>query len=149
MRAHSAAPGTDIPGHGKIDGGVGILAPSTDMPEVRTVSTAVTPKPKCYVYVCAGCDLFDVSERSDARTCSTKCRVRAHRNGSLQTLRALADRMDIPAALIQQAVAVQRLRPDLFDQVGAGKVTFDDISAEVWAAFWALLMQQMEQEVAH
>lgn len=106
--------------------------------------SAVTHKPKCYVYVCVGCDLLNVSERSDVLSCSTKCRVRAHRNGSLQVLRGIAEGMDIPPALIKRAEAVQRLRPDLFHQVGAGKVTLDDIRTEVWSAFWSLLLSQIE-----
>lgn len=128
-----------------IDKGAAIVAPSTDMSEVRTISTAVTHKSsKCYVYVCVGCDLLNMSERSDALTCSTKCRVRAHRNVSMQVLRALASRLDITPASIQQAAAVQRLRPDLADQVAAGKVTFDGVRGEVWAAFWSLLSSQIE-----
>ncbi len=34
----------------------------------------VTLKPKCYVYVRAGCGSLEISERSDALTCSGKCR---------------------------------------------------------------------------
>lgn len=127
-----------------IDKGAAIVAPSTDMSEVRTISTAVTHKPKCYVFVCAGCDLLSQSERSDALTCSTQCRVRAHRNGWLKTLHGIADRMHISAASILQAKAVQQLRPDLADRMRAGTITLDDARPEVWSALWSLLSSQIE-----
>jgi hypothetical protein len=51
----------------------------------------VTLNPKCYVFVCFGCDLLAISERSDALTCSTACRVRAHRTGRLKEVRSIAE----------------------------------------------------------
>lgn len=108
--------------------------------------SAVTLKSKCYVFVCAGCDLLAVSDRSDALTCSTQCRVRAHRNGSLKALRDLAagPAFRIPPALIQQTAAVQRLRPDMADRILAGTMDIDDTRPEVWSAFWSLLSSQIE-----
>lgn len=106
--------------------------------------SAVTLKPKCYVFVCAGCDLLAASERSDALTCSTQCRVRAHRNGWLKTLHGIAGGMHISTASILQAKAVNQLRPDLVERLRDGKMTLDDTRPEVWAAFWSLLSSQIE-----
>jgi hypothetical protein len=94
------------------------------------------------VFVCAGCGLLDISERRDSLTCSTKCRVRAHRNGSLETLRAIARGMHIHPAMIAQAKAIQTLRPDIADQVMAGKLSMTEAQALIWPAFWALVDQQ-------
>lgn len=82
------------------------------------------------VYVCVGCGLLDHSERSDQLTCSNKCRVRAHRNGSLKRLRALAKSYEITPASIQQAAAVQRLAPHISDQVMARTIRFERSTAQ-------------------
>lgn len=104
--------------------------------------SGVTHRPMCYVYVCAGCNLLSCSDRRDQVTCSTRCRVRAHRNGSLRTLRASAARWEITAAGILQAKALDLLRPDLAAQVLAGSMTMEVTRPEVWSAFWSLAMKE-------
>jgi hypothetical protein len=95
----------------------------------------VTLKPKCYVFVCAGCDLLDVSERSDKLTCSPACRVRAHRSGRFNVIRETAKSQEIPPALILQSIAIERLRPDLAHEIHIGRLNNDDVRADVYRAF--------------
>jgi hypothetical protein len=99
---------------------------------------------KCYIFVCAGCDLLAPSERSDALTCSLVCRVRAHRSGALKRQRALATALDIPPAMLGQAAAVRRLRPDLADQVQAGTIKLKDAMNEAEVAFSKLAIVEAE-----
>jgi hypothetical protein len=106
--------------------------------------SAVTDRPKCYVFVCVGCNLLAMSERSDTLTCSTKCRVRAHRNGSLERLRVLARAWDITPALIVQSQAIRCLRPDVADMCRAGTLTIREAQALIWPTFWDLLSQPLE-----
>ena len=75
------------------------------------MTTPVTLKPKCYVFMCAGCGLLFPPERSDALTCSTRCRVRAYRNGNRRRLRATARLGDVPPGMLLQAEAIERLCP--------------------------------------
>ena len=75
-----------------------------------------------YVFCCVGCGEMNLSERSDALTCSPACRTRAHRNGELKRLRALAEKLKISAATILQAKAVKELCPELNKQIAAGKL---------------------------
>jgi hypothetical protein len=109
---------------------------------------SVTLKPKCYVknvFVCAGCGRLNASERSDALTCSTACRVRAHRSGILKVIRALGGPDNIPPPdVILRANAVKRLRPDLADQIVAGTRTIDDVKTEVYSAFIKLAFECAE-----
>jgi hypothetical protein len=108
---------------------------------------SVTHRPKCYVYVCVGCNLLDHSERSDQLTCSPACRVRAHRNGSLQTLHALAKTHEVTPASIQQAAAVQRLATHIGDQVMARVIDHAEAQRQVWPIFWSLLTKHLEGNV--
>jgi len=103
--------------------------------------SGVTLKPKCYIFVCVGCGLLACSGRSDRLTCSPRCRVRAHRNGSLKRLRDLAalPTFDIEPASIQQAAAVEQLRPDLAEKLKLGQMELQDTRKEMWSAFWTLL----------
>jgi hypothetical protein len=99
----------------------------------------VTDRAKCYVYVCLGCDCLDQG-RKDQTTCSAACRVRVHRHPEqMQRLRAVAVQMDITVALIQQAAAIRRLRPDLADPLRAGTLTIAGAQPEMHRAFWALV----------
>ena len=98
--------------------------------------SAVTDKPKRYsIYVCAGCGLLAESERSDVLTCSAACRVRAHRNGSLKALHALARSFEIRPGLISRAQAIQALRPDLEGQLMSGRLTPDEAQAQIRPEF--------------
>jgi len=101
--------------------------------------SAVTLDAKCYVFVCAGCNLLAQSDRSDALTCSPACRVRAHRNGELKRLRSSATALDIRPALIQRAKAVTRLQPDLEGRIRAGELSLDDVRPQMARAFGELL----------
>ncbi|MBK6788739.1 MAG: hypothetical protein IPG77_14170 [Betaproteobacteria bacterium] len=73
-----------------------------------------------YVFQCAGCGLLDMADRRDVMTCSSACRVKAHRSGSAARLRRIAETYGIPPALIRQTAAVELLRPDLAQQVKSG-----------------------------
>lgn len=93
-----------------------------------------------WVFVCAGCDLLAVSERSDKLCCDSTCRVRAMRNGSLDGLRAFArmyglvdDHTGKPqVAGILQAAAIDRLRPgDLGKQIAGRKMTIAQAQPEM------------------
>jgi len=91
------------------------------------------------VFVCLGCDLLACSERSDALTCSSQCRVSAHRSGRAQRNREIAAMYDIPPSLIVQASASLRLLPaDMVDRLerGQAKIHEPEIRAAVWQAFW-------------
>jgi hypothetical protein len=101
---------------------------------------SVTLKPKCYVYVCAGCGLLASSERSDALTCSGACRVRAHRNGELNRVREIARQWEITASSILQSKALSLLRPDLENEIMAGRLTLEDARGDVYRAFIELLL---------
>lgn len=97
----------------------------------------VTDRHKRYVFVCAGCDKLAESERSDAITCSTACRVSAHRNGSIKTLRAIAKAWDITPALIQRVAAIKELAPEFEGALrdGTRQIDDDEIHATVRQRF--------------
>lgn len=120
---------------------------------VREIDAPVTHKVKCYIFVCCGCDLLNVSSRNDALTCSTACRVRAHRNGYIKMLRKLAidyelvdDNNRALPALIKQAEAIKRLRPDLSADIDAGTLTIKQAQSEMYRSFMELVWQQVEAE---
>jgi hypothetical protein len=104
----------------------------------------VTLKPKCYVFVCAGCDGLSTSERSDALTCSGACRVRAHRNSQLKVTREQARSIRVPPALLQQCAAIERLRPDLAQEIAAGRLDAEDTRADVYRAY----LENLEKLIA-
>ncbi len=108
--------------------------------------TRVTHKTKCYVFVCAGCHLLADSDRSDTLTCSPKCRVKAHRNGWLKTLRGIAAISHVHPSMILQAKAIRALRPDLQPQILAGTLTIEDAQPEIADAFWKLLKNHLESQ---
>lgn len=104
----------------------------------------VTHSPKCYVSVCVGCDLLFQTSRKDQLTCSTACRVRAHRNGSVEALRVVAMKMKIPPALLQRCKAVDRLLPHETTRLIAGEVEVDDLQERVGSAFFRLLLEVVD-----
>jgi hypothetical protein len=116
-------------------------------PSVEPMKTAevitpsrVTLKPKCYVFVCAGCNLLAMSERSDALTCSARCRVKAHRNGNLRRIRKITAGADVPPGMYVQCQAVLRLCPHLAQIWPDGRrFSLEDTRAEVWEAFCRVL----------
>ena len=118
-----------------------------------TETAPVTLSCKCYVFVCCGCDLLSVSSRNDALTCSTACRVRAHRSGHIKMLRELAhslglvndDGKPMPAG-IKQCNAIQRLRPDLSERITAGTLTIKQAQLDVYREFLDVLKRQIEAD---
>jgi hypothetical protein len=122
--------------------------PSRDVTPTNgeTPMSAVTDKPKRYsIYVCAGCRCVAESERSDTLTCSAACRVRAHRNGSLKELHAIARSMDVRPGAILRAEAIQALRPDLDVQLVSGRLTIDEAQPQVRLAFLELLKHRLTE----
>ena len=111
---------------------------------------SVTVKPKCYTKICCGCNMLFQSERSDALTCSTRCRVQAHRNGSLKELRARAELWRIHPSLISMAHAVRLLCPELSARIEAGEVELEEaeVQAEVSRAFIAVLFSEARRAEA-
>lgn len=115
---------------------------------------SVTLIGKRYVFVCCGCDLLNVSSRNDALTCSTACRVRAHRSDRIKILRELAlnvglvndDGKTMPAE-IKQCEAIERLRPDLSERIRAGTLTIKQAQPDAYLAFLDVLKQQIEGDV--
>lgn len=103
--------------------------------------SSVTPSTKRYVFVCVVCQKLADSNRKDTLTCSPSCRVRAHRNGSLKTLHALAKGFDIHPANIQQVHAIRQLSPELEQEIKAGRLTIKNAMPTVSAAFTRLVMQ--------
>lgn len=93
------------------------------------------------VFVCVGCGLIAASERRDELTCSGTCRVRAHRNGSLKTLRAFAKEFDIHPGLILQSRAVAQLKPEIQARIMGRELTMDQAQAEVWPVYVELLLE--------
>lgn len=109
---------------------------------------------KRYIYTCAGCGLISESGRSDTLTCSPACRVRAHRSGRLKELRALAKTLaltdartgKLKVAPMLQAAAIQKLRPDLADQLQQGTLTIFQAMPEVCEAYDKLVFQLLLKE---
>jgi hypothetical protein len=112
----------------------------------------VTLKPKRFsqtVFVCLGCDLLACSARSDALTCSSQCRVSAHRSGRAREHRDLAKQFDIAPSLVTQIDACRRLLPaDTLSRLRSDKVKIDspEIRAAIWQAFMAVLLRQTKSE---
>ncbi|CAI2936056.1 hypothetical protein [Aminobacter niigataensis] len=103
--------------------------------------SAVTYSSKCYTSVCVGCELLFQSVRRDQLTCSSACRVSAHRNGRLKAVRKLADDFKTQPELLQFAKATSLLRPDLDARIASGEADFDDIMPDLDLAFNQLIMR--------
>ncbi len=104
----------------------------------------VTLSHKRYVIVCIGCDLLAIATRSDKLTCSTACRVRAHRSGKASDLRGMAVEHKVHPAMIQQAKAINRLQPDLMELVHNGKLTIEDAQPLMVTALFELISNLQE-----
>lgn len=107
----------------------------------------VTLSHKCYVFACLECGRLAYSARSDAVTCSVRCRVKAHRKGTVKAFREDWTRMWGHAgnpALVCQLKAVSALRPDLFPLIHAGHMSLADIRADIWTAFWDMATEQAQ-----
>jgi hypothetical protein len=107
---------------------------------------SVTLKAKRFgntVFVCLGCDLLACSERSDALTCSSQCRVSAHRSGRAQRRREMAANSKIAPSFLGQVDASLRLLPaDMLNRLRSGQVEIHEpeIRAAIWQAFWPRLI---------
>lgn len=103
-----------------------------------------------WVFVCAGCGLLASSKRSDAMTCSTACRVRAHRSGRIKELHGICQMFALkdertgkpkPEGILH-ASAITELCPELADQILAGHLTNYQAMPETYSAFLKLAMEQ-------
>lgn len=115
----------------------------------------VTLHDKRYVYVCWACDDLADSGRPDAVTCSPACRVWLHRHPDhrepleMATAHANAlgaDDCVIPPAMILQHKAIVRLRPDLADEIKAGKRSVDDCRADVYQAYLEIIVRAATED---
>lgn len=77
------------------------------------------------VFLCCGCRLLAASSRCDTLTCSPACRTLACRNGSLKTLRKIAETWDVRPGLLAEARALSVLLPDVEARVRAGALSLD------------------------
>lgn len=90
---------------------------------------------KRYIITCAVCDLLAEVSRKGAFTCSGRCRVQLHRHPEkMQSLQQAAEAWKVPVFSILQAGAVRKLRPDLAEQIEAGKLSLDDVQNEMVSA---------------
>lgn len=106
---------------------------------------------RTYIYVCAGCNLLDETFRRDTLFCSPACRVREHRNGSLDTLRAFAAANDIHVSEILRAKAIERLCPDLVPRIMSGEIRRTDsadVQRQVSREFTKLVMRLARERQA-
>jgi hypothetical protein len=118
----------------------------------------VTDSGTCYewVFKCAGCGLLASSRRSDATTCSTACRVRAHRSGATAARTRLAEMLAIVnertgrpnPALMGHADAIYVLRPDLAERVYAGELTAYQAMPETYRTWVAQVFRDLAAERA-
>jgi len=106
----------------------------------------VTFKPKCYTFVCIGCNLLAQSERSDAITCCTACRVRAHRNGRAKKIKQIAKNIGCIAGKLQQFEAVMRLAPELWPDIKSDSKTLNEVMPEINSRGMKLLFEQIERD---
>jgi hypothetical protein len=96
---------------------------------------------KCYIVTCAVCGSLHEVHRRAALTCSTKCRVRLHRNPHLlDALREAGrdvkpdDERDGMFGMCQ-ALAIDKLCPQLMDAIKNGTLTLDAVQPQVVRAF--------------
>ena len=100
-----------------------------------------------WVFVCAGCDLLASSRRSDALTCSTTCRVRAHRSGRIKKLCGLCDLMGLTdentgkpkPEFILHADAIKRLCPEMEVKIIDGSLTVYQAMPHAYSEFMKLV----------
>lgn len=103
----------------------------------------VTLSSKRYIMACCCCDLMFEATRADQLTCSGACRVKAHRNGSLKTLRDLAESNDLKPGMLLQAMAAERL--GFGDLVKNNRMKLDG-DIRVGQAFDKRVMQFVERQ---
>lgn len=112
------------------------------------MSAAVTHPQKRYarIFVCVACDSMDATYRAHTLTCSPACRVRMHRDPSrIKALKAQAAAVRIPVALILDAQAIHRLRPDLGERVRQGEIEIEDTREEMHRTFYNLVFRLSDE----
>jgi hypothetical protein len=108
--------------------------------------TRVTLSPKRYIYQCAGCGLLNHSFRKDTLTCNGACRVKAHRSGELHRLRKMAAEAQVEPASLLHAIAIDKLCPELYAPIMAGKLSLQGAMPQACAAFDRLLAEISSRE---
>jgi len=110
------------------------------MPAVTVPAKRYTRSPR--VFVCAACNCLAESSHPRALTCSGACRVRLHRHPELaEAVRQRCANLDVDLALVLEAEAVRRLRPDLAELVAAGTMPAQATRAAVYSAYMQLVMR--------
>jgi hypothetical protein len=84
---------------------------------------------RCYTIKCIVCGVLEQVSRSDAHTCSGRCRVRLSRHPELSPKHpshpAAAVLTDIPLSFHVQALAYVELFPERRDAIVAGKLSLE------------------------
>jgi len=110
-----------------------------EQPQARNKRHRVTHKVRRssggHLYVCAGCGKLGRSSRSDKLTCSTACRVAAHRSGYLIQIREIANQLDVAPAIILQAQAVALSRRGLGGDIDSGPLTMGAVQRRTTSAW--------------
>lgn len=113
-----------------------------------TVTTARSRNKGPRVFVCLACDLLAESTRSDAITCSPRCRVWLHRNPErLDRLRRICEGLKVTPGMVQESSAIGRLRPDLGERIGAGELGNEDVRKDVHREFMRLVIAEARQRL--
>ncbi|MEQ9002333.1 MAG: hypothetical protein RIE74_02090 [Pseudomonadales bacterium] len=85
------------------------------------------------------------SNRRDTLTCSTACRVRAHRTGAMREFRTAAEDANVPPWLLAQVAAAMRLGSEFSERIRRGKdIDDDDFREDVCNAFDEVLQAALE-----
>ena len=103
----------------------------------------VTFRRKRYILVCPVCNLLFEANRRDQITCSGACRVWAHRNGKLATIKALTRAHRVTLTDLAMLKALKRLCPELDPRIRDGSLELDAAQHEVGKAFDKLVIEEM------
>lgn len=103
---------------------------------------------KRYVIQCLVCGCFDVAERTDKFTCSTSCRVKAHRTGLVASMRQDIARSGFPETTpgsVARVNALVALCPEFLPAIKTGELCADDpeVVTAVRDKLMALVRAQM------
>jgi hypothetical protein len=100
---------------------------------------------KCYIIQCAVCGLLTDVTRRDAVTCSSRCRVRLHRNPRiLDPIRQLSQAWDVKLFQILEAGAIREVTPDLSTRISACQSTVAEVRSQVVQAYFERLWEAVE-----
>jgi hypothetical protein len=102
---------------------------------------------KCYIISCVACNRLHEVCRSDALTCSTRCRVWLSRHPKrLQKFREICERLEVTPISVLMAKA--RLRPDLGERIGTGELSIESAQNLAANAFHDLVTKIAKAEIA-